>query len=203
MPDQAPAPSPAAADPAAARSFTAGGRRWTLAPTIGTARQIRQQFDVDLPNAWRDNWRGLDAPSLAAVVSCLIHEPRRERSTGAPRLPNDAVVTAYDDMLAVWDRLEDAETRLGLPVTGAPDAGLAWMVHRWAAGRRLDEVLRDADDQTTAAGDFVRRCKQVVDVLDQIADVAGESPGGEALARTARAAVRGVLRGVVAADRLD
>jgi len=50
-----------------------------------------------------------------------------------------------------------------------------------------------------AAGDFVRRCKQIVDLLDQV----GKAAGDAVLRRTARTAVDSVLRGVVAADRLD
>jgi ATP-dependent RNA helicase HelY len=50
-----------------------------------------------------------------------------------------------------------------------------------------------------AAGDFVRRCTQIVDVLGQLADAAPEDP----LRRTAKKAVDLVLRGVVAADRVD
>ena len=50
-----------------------------------------------------------------------------------------------------------------------------------------------------AAGDFVRRCKQLVDLLDQIADAAPTPK----LRATARRAVEAVRRGVVAADRLD
>ena len=61
---------------------------------------------------------------------------------------------------------------------------------------RLETVLRDTD---LAAGDFVRRCKQLVDLLDQIADAAPEPE----LRSTARRAVDAVLRGVVAADRID
>ena len=77
-----------------------------------------------------------------------------------------------------------------------PDGGMAWMVHRWASGERLDTVLRGQD---MAAGDFVRRCKQIVDLLDQVAKAATDGQ----LRRTARTAVDAVLRGVVAADRLD
>ena len=185
----------------AATGAGAGGAALTVTAEGRVLRRLYLEKDLLAAECLRlGQWQALDGPSLAAIVSCLIHEPRREETSGTPRMPNDAVVTAYDRMLAVWSRLEDAETRLTLPVTGAPDAGLAWMVHRWAAGGRLDEVLRDAD---LAAGDFVRRCKQVVDVLDQIAGVAAESPGGQVLARSAREAVRGVLRGVVATDRLD
>jgi ATP-dependent RNA helicase HelY len=45
------------------------------------------------------------------------------------------------------------------------------------------------------AGDFVRWCRQVVDLLDQIASAA---PDGSPLHRTAREAVAAVRRGVVA-----
>lgn len=99
-------------------------------------------------------------------------------------------------MLRIWSELEDRERAAGLPTTPPPDAGLAWAMHRWAAGQRLEAVLRQGD---LAAGDFVRRCKQVVDLLDQIADAAPEPH----LRTAARRAVEGVLRGVVAADRLD
>lgn len=78
----------------------------------------------------------------------------------------------------------------------APDAGMAWVVHRWASGGRLEVVLRDSE---LSAGDFVRRCKQAIDLLDQIADASGD----EVIRRTARKAVDQVMRGVVAADRLD
>jgi ATP-dependent RNA helicase HelY len=99
-------------------------------------------------------------------------------------------------MTRLWSEINDREAEHALPQTGAPDGGMAWMVHRWAAGRSLDLVLRD---QEMAAGDFVRRCKQLVDLLDQIADAAPTPQ----LRTTARRAVQAVRRGVVAADRLD
>jgi ATP-dependent RNA helicase HelY len=141
-------------------------------------------------------WKRLDPPGLAAIVSSLIHEPRRDEADPSPRLPTDDVAEAVQEMQRLWSMLEDRERDLGLPLTGDPDAGMAWMMHRWASGRRLEEVLRGSD---MAAGDFVRRCKQVVDLLGQIADAAGEP----VLRRTARTAIDAVMRGVVAADRLD
>lgn len=70
------------------------------------------------------------------------------------------------------------------------------MMHRWASGARLDAVLRDAE---MSAGDFVRRCKQLVDLLDQIHDASGDP----AIRKTTKAGINAVMRGVVAADRLD
>jgi ATP-dependent RNA helicase HelY len=135
-------------------------------------------------------WKKLDAPGLAACVSTLIHEPRGEGTDVSPRMPTDQVSEAFTRMQQLWSDLEDLETRHGLPTTSAPDAGMAWSVHRWARGRDLDEVLRGQD---MAAGDFVRRCKQIVDLLGQVADAADDAE----MRRTARKAIEAVLRGVV------
>ena len=143
-----------------------------------------------------DVWKRLDAPGLAACVSALVYEPRRDDADLSPRLPTEEVARALTDMQRLWSRVDDLENEHALPTTGAPDSGMAWMVHRWASGARLDAVLRGRD---ISAGDFVRRCKQIVDLLDQIGDAATDP----VLRRTARRAVDAVLRGVVAADRLD
>ena len=141
-------------------------------------------------------WKRLDAPSLAAIVSTLLYEPRGSDAEVSPRMPNDDVGEAYDVMVRRWSRLEDRERAHALPTTGAPDAGMAWMLHRWASGQRLEVVLRDSE---IAAGDFVRHCKQVIDLLGQIGDAAAEPT----LSVTARRAIDAVRRGVVAADRID
>ncbi|KRE62824.1 DEAD/DEAH box helicase [Nostocoides sp. Soil756] len=143
-----------------------------------------------------DVWKRLDAPGLAAAVSSLVHEPRHEEADVSPRMPNDEVAEAVREMERLWSRIQDLETEHDLPTTSMPDGGMAWMVHRWASGGRLDDVLRGQD---MAAGDFVRRCKQLVDLLGQI----GHAALDPELRRTARKAVDAVLRGVVAADRLD
>ncbi|GAA2484310.1 DEAD/DEAH box helicase [Terrabacter carboxydivorans] len=159
-------------------------------------RQLYTEKDLLAAECLREGvWRRLDPPSLAAIVSTLVHEPRREEGGLTPRWPTDDVREAYDRMIRIWSDLEDAEGALALPRTGMPDGGLAWAMHRWASGQRLEDVLRGTD---LAAGDFVRRCKQVIDLLGQLTDAADPD-----LATTARRASDGVLRGVVAADRLD
>ena len=141
-------------------------------------------------------WRGLRPADLASVVSALVHEPRGEELGLAARLPNRAVEDAYAAMLRLSRDLQALEAEHGLTVAGEPDAGMAEVVHRWASGQRLEAVLGDGD---LAAGDFVRRCKQVADLLGQLADAAAEP----AVAAAARRAMTAVVRGVVAADRLD
>ena len=70
------------------------------------------------------------------------------------------------------------------------DNGFATPVYHWAQGRPLEAVLAETE---MAPGDFVRNCKQLIDLLRQIEDVA--RPETSALVRRAR---EGVLRGVVA-----
>jgi ATP-dependent RNA helicase HelY len=144
-------------------------------------RQLYTEKDLLAAESLREGvWRRLDPPSLAAIVSTLVHEPRREEGGLTPRWPNDDVREAYDRMIRIWSDLEDAEGALALPRTGMPDGGLAWAMHRWASGQRLEDVLRGTD------------------LLGQLTDAADPD-----LATTARRASDGVLRGVVAADRLD
>jgi ATP-dependent RNA helicase HelY len=135
-------------------------------------------------------WRGLDGPGLAACLSALVHESRRDDSLD-PTLPAGAVGQALDDTLRLWGELEELEAEHGLSTLRQPDLGLARPMQRWARGQSLDAVLRDGD---LAAGDFVRRCKQLVDLLDQVAGAADDM----AVRRAARQAIDGVLRGVVA-----
>ncbi|NMM23095.1 MAG: DEAD/DEAH box helicase [Phycicoccus sp.] len=141
-------------------------------------------------------WKRLDAPSLAAIVSTLLYEPRGSDAEVSPRMPNDDVGEAYDVMVRRWSQLEDRERAHALPTTGAPDAGMAWMLHRWASGQRLEVVLRDSE---IAAGYFARNLTLFIDLLGQIGDAAPEPT----LSVTARRAIDAVRRGVVAADRID
>ena len=98
--------------------------------------------------------------------------------------------------VSVWSELSQLEAEERVQFLREPDLGFAWAAHRWASGARLESVLRDGD---LTAGDFVRWCKQLADILGQIADAAGSqrTPESLALAANARAAVDGVKRGVV------
>jgi ATP-dependent RNA helicase HelY len=137
----------------------------------------------------RGLWNELDAPALAAVVSTLIFEPRREES-GERKLPGGAFRAAMEATGELWARLSDLEAEHRLPDSNPPSTGLALATQLWARGGQLDTVLREAD---LAAGDFVRWMKQAIDLLDQISIVA-DGP----LGRTARSAIDGLRRGIVA-----
>ncbi|MPZ65387.1 MAG: DEAD/DEAH box helicase [Pseudonocardiaceae bacterium] len=144
----------------------------------------------------RGLWDDLGAAELAAVVSALVYESRRDEGP-APRVPTGAVTEALTATARLWAELAADERRHRLERTREPDLGFAWPVYRWARGESLSAVLSAAEHNGAAlsAGDFVRWCRQVVDLLDQVRGVAGEtSPLGSAAA----AAVHAVRRGVVA-----
>ena len=138
-------------------------------------------------------WEQLDPAGLAAVVTALVYEPRREGGTEyGMRLPGGRAVTeAIDRMTDRWAELDDMERAHHLSGSDPPSIALVPAMHRWARGGSLDLVLRDAD---LAAGDFVRWGRQTVDLLEQLREVA-DGP----VARSARQAVDAVRRGVVGA----
>jgi ATP-dependent RNA helicase HelY len=134
-------------------------------------------------------WDGLSAAELAAVVSSLVYESRRPEEVA--QVPAGAVRHVLDEQLGVFHRLREAEAAHGLAFLREPDPGFAWAAWRWAGGADIEHVL--LDDPDLAPGDFVRWCKQLLDLLSQVVLVADEPVRG-----TAQAAVQAVRRGVVA-----
>ncbi len=166
--------------------------RTTLTPAGETMRRIYGERDLLVAEALRTQiWRQLDAASLAALVCCLVYEPRRDEAPAGERgLPRGAFRLALADTQRLWAVLDDVEHDHQLPGTGEVATGLAQAMHAWARGATLDRVLADAD---MAAGDFVRWAKQTIDLLDQLTLVADRPLA--AVAQKARDAVR---RGIVA-----
>jgi len=138
----------------------------------------------------RKTWDSLDAPSLAALVAALVYESRRDEEDLQPRLPRGAFGQVFAETEEIWDQLEEISARHKLPKTSAPDVSICLQISRWASGATLDSVLRGSD---LLAGDFIRFTKQIIDLLEQIAQ---NSTG--TLAETANLAIDKVKRGIVA-----
>jgi ATP-dependent RNA helicase HelY len=139
-------------------------------------------------------FRGLTPVELAACVSTLVFEARRD-SPGQPSVPAGKVAATIAEMRRVRARLTDVEAEHQVPITRDLDLGFVWAAFRWADGQTLDRVLAGAEQAGTelSGGDFVRWARQLIDLLDQLAKVADEPVAG-----VARAAVGRVRRGVVA-----
>ncbi|MBL1093822.1 DEAD/DEAH box helicase [Streptomyces sp. NPDC001739] len=156
------------------------------------------ELDLLASECLRDGvWEDLGPAELAACASALVYEARQADDAVAPKLPAGKARDALGEMVRIWGRLDALEEDHRINQAEGvgqrePDLGFAWAAYRWAAGFGLDEVLREAE---MPAGDFVRWCKQLVDILGQIAAAA---PAGSSVAKNARRAMDGVLRGVVA-----
>jgi ATP-dependent RNA helicase HelY len=145
----------------------------------------------------RGTWAGLAPADLAACVSALTFEARRPDDAGPVRLPHGKPREVLEEMRGLWGELSAIEDGQHLSFLREPDVGFAWTVHAWARGTSLEKLV----DAELTAGDFVRAVKQLIDLLSQIALVAGrntESADSGELAANARAAIDLVRRGVVA-----
>lgn len=173
-------------------------------PTESGALVARVYHESDLLVAEavaRGLLEGLTGPELAAAVSALTYESRSPRAPRAPELPSDRFRACLKELDGLAAAIAASERRHGASGAGPLaagtggaarlDAGLASTVCRWADGGSLGDVL----DGDLAPGDFVRHIKQSVDLLGQIAAVAGP-----ALAATARQTAKALNRGVVAAS---
>ncbi|HLS04493.1 MAG TPA: DEAD/DEAH box helicase [Actinomycetales bacterium] len=141
----------------------------------------------------RGVWRDLEPASLAAVVSAIVYEARRE-DHGAPHIPAGPAGSLQDavfETMKIAEELTQIEQEHRVKPAELPDLGIVGAIYDWASGARLDEILSDLELE---AGDFVRWAKQVIDLLDQVAVAAPE----ESTRKSARRAVDLVRRGVVA-----
>ncbi len=169
-------------------TVTADGERLT---------RLYTEMDLVAAEALRHGlWRGLTPAELAAAVSVLVYEARRDLGT-PPKIPGGAGRTAIEETLRLAGDLSALERDHRLSAIRDPDAGFAWAAYRWASGHRLEAVLTESE---LAAGDFVRWCKQLIDLLGQVANAAATSAvdGDDAVTAAARTAIGALRRGVVA-----
>ena len=167
------------------------------ARTEGGDQLSRVWAETDLLTVQAVRAGGLDdlAPAeLAAVASALVYESRRDDQP-VPAPPSGAVAHALAAVTRYWAALTEVEARHGLPRTRPPDPGLAGGILTWAQGRPLGESLGAYAGDELSAGDFVRWCRQVIDLLEQLARAVEPA----ALAASARAAANLCRRGVVLA----
>ncbi|MCG7630825.1 DEAD/DEAH box helicase [Gordonia McavH-238-E] len=145
-------------------------------------------------------WDDLSAADLAAVVAALVYESRRDSYSGVDALPGSSSMrAAMAATVEIWSRVTAIEQRHRVSPTREPDTGFSVAVATWASGRSLGEALLLAGErgQLLSPGDFVRWNRQVVDLLEQIRLGVGSDTR---LGGTARAAVKAIRRGVVAAE---
>ncbi len=190
------------------RGYIAAGSSDQTGPRVTDAgrllARIYNESDLLAAECLRGGvWTGLNAAELAAVLSALVFETRG--GDGPPPahavdLPTPAVRKALAETRRLSDQLRADERRHRLTPSREPDAGFAPAVYRWATTGNLAAALAASDvtgnGSQLPAGDFVRWCRQVLDLLDQVRNCAPET----ALRKAAKRAIDDIRRGVVAVD---
>lgn len=167
----------------------------TLDPTPAGALLARLYSDQDLLAAecLREQiWDGLSPAELAGAAAALVFESRSPEDGGAtPPVPKSpALRAALADQTELALELAERESNHHVDFTRQPNAGFSMAAYEWVEGEPLNVVLRESE---LAPGDFVRWCRQLIDLLGQIAEA---SPQRD-VRHSARAAIDGLQRGVV------
>ncbi|MEZ0355627.1 DEAD/DEAH box helicase [Mycobacterium sp. SA01] len=148
-------------------------------------------------------WKGLAPAELAAALSAVVFETRGSDGptpSHAVEMPTANVRRALVEMRRMSGQLRADENRHRISPTREPDEGFVAAIYRWATTGDLAAALAASDvagaGTPLPAGDFVRWCRQVLDLLDQVRN-AGPEAG---LRKTANRAIDDIRRGVVAVD---
>ncbi len=148
-------------------------------------------------------WKGLQPAELAAVLSAMVFEARGgdgPTPSHAVEMPTPDVRRALVATRRLSGQLRADENRHRIQPSREPDEGFVAAIYRWATTGDLAAALAASDvtgnGTPLPAGDFVRWCRQVLDLLDQVRNAAPES----SLRTAAKRAVDDIRRGVVAVD---
>lgn len=165
--------------------------------------RIYSESDLLVAESLRSGvWEGLEPAELAAVVSAVLYESRGDTpgSPDAVDVPTGRLRRALNQTRRLWSELRADEQRHRIAQSREPDNGFVPAVYRWATTGDLTSALVASDatgsGSPLSAGDFVRWCRQVLDLLDQVRNAA-PSP---ALRASAKRAISDIRRGVVAVD---
>ncbi|BBY30456.1 DEAD/DEAH box helicase [Mycolicibacterium sediminis] len=147
-------------------------------------------------------WEGLKPAELAAVLSSVLYESRGDTPGAAPGV--ESITTplrrALSQTRKTCAEIRSDEQRHRLAPSRETDPGFVVAIHHWATTGDLSAALAASDANGSgsplSAGDFVRWCRQVLDLLDQVRNAAPSAP----LRSAAKRAITDIRRGVVAVD---
>ena len=166
--------------------------RWKLTEGGEMLARVFHESDLLVTESIRHGvLDGLDAPTLAGMVSTFVYEHRAPDDPPAPWFPSKPARQRYSQIEQLSAELAFLEQQHGLAAHRPPEPTFFAVAYAWVAGEGFAEVVGDED---MTGGDFVRTVKQLIDLLGQVATVAPE-PETRAMARRAADAC---FRGVVA-----
>jgi ATP-dependent RNA helicase HelY len=133
-------------------------------------------------------FEGTSPAELAAIVSTVIYESR-ERNPKPVEMPTASLRKRFGQLGGLWRRIRRVEEEHSVELCRELETGFAAVSFHWAEGKSLEAALSETE---LAPGDFVRTCKQLLDLLRQIENVS-EEPVSTIAAEARRAVNRGVV----------
>ncbi len=163
---------------------------WSLTTKGRTLTRIYGEGDLLVGEALDSGLLDELRPSeVVALLSSVIYEGR-ERVPLSGEMPTAETKERYERLQRLWRKVRRTEDEHQVQLCRELEAGFATPIYHWAEGEALDDILAETE---MAPGDFIRNCKQLVDLLRQIEDVAVPETAGQV-----RAGREAILRGVVA-----
>ena len=92
-------------------------------------------------------------------------------------MPTEPTLERYEMLQRMWRQIRRTEDEHQVQLCRELEQGFAEPIFHWAEGKPLEAILAETE---MAPGDFVRNCKQLIDLLRQVEDVA--EPATSALA---------------------
>ncbi|RAV16143.1 DEAD/DEAH box helicase [Mycolicibacterium sp. GF69] len=183
--------------------ITGGGDEPKVTDDGRLLARIYSESDLLVAESLRTGiWEGLDAAELAGVLSAVLFEARGDTPGGRDGvdIPTGRLRRALNQTRRLWSELRADEQRHRITGSREPDDGFVAAIFVWATTGDLSSALAASDTTGSgsplSAGDFVRWCRQVLDILDQVRNAAPSA----ALRATAKRAINDIRRGVVAVD---
>jgi ATP-dependent RNA helicase HelY len=163
---------------------------WSLTTKGRTLTRIYGEGDLLVGEALEAGLLDDLRPSeVVGLLSAVIYEGR-ERVPLSGEMPTAETKERYERLQRLWRKVRRTEDEHQVQLCRELEAGFATPIYHWAEGEALNDILAETE---MAPGDFIRNCKQLVDLLRQVEEVA--SPETAAQVRVGREAI---LRGVVA-----
>jgi ATP-dependent RNA helicase HelY len=133
---------------------------------------------------------GVDAPTLAGLVSTFVYEHRSPDDPPAPWFSDQDARRRWSRIEQLSIELRVLEAQHGLSEHRPPEPTFFAIAYAWVAGEGFAEVVAEED---LTGGDFVRTMKQLIDVVGQVGQVAPDSTTRATARRAAQSAFRGVV----------
>ena len=164
---------------------------WNLTDKGALLRGVFHELDLVICEClWLGLFDELPAAELAALLSVFVYESRSRDETPSEWFPNRELAKRWQQIRQMADSIARASEDFSLPAGREVDSSFAANVWAWANG---DSFSESVGDDLLSGGDFVRNIRQIIDLLQQVLEIAPQ----QATRTRAEEAVKLLDRGIV------